>query len=288
MWQTQIFGFSLYQLVWFFVLYSFLGWCSEVCFCSINTGKWVNRGFLSGPVCPIYGFGMLIILVVLTPLKHNLLLLFVGAMLLASLLELVTGYLLKKLFHTSWWDYSDHRFQLGGYICLKFSILWGAAGTAVVLLLHPAIQMLVDHFPPVLGKVLIWPLLAIFVCDAAVTVVNIAKLNRSLGEISRLTALLQDGTDHLAQNLGSEALAAHGKLEEGKAAWNVRRENAEAAVQAGRADLQARLDLARADLLDQRLRVEKRLLHAFPRMKHTAYTETFEELKRALREKWGE
>ncbi len=239
-------------------------------------------------MCPIYGFGMLIILVVLTPLKHNLLLLFLGAMLLASLLELITGYLLKKIFHTSWWDYSDHRFQLGGYICLKFSILWGVAGTAVLRLLHPAIQMLVDHFPPVLGKVLIWPVLVIFVCDAAVTVVNIAKLNRSLGEITRLTALLQDRTDHLAQNLGSEALAAHGKLEEEKAAWNVRRENAEAAVQAGRADIQARLDFARANLLDCRLRVHKRLLRAFPRMKHTAYTETFEELKRALHEKWGE
>ena len=86
MWETSIFGFTLYQLFWYFVLYSLLGWCAEVVFCTVNTGKFVNRGFLNGPVCPIYGFGMLIVLCALTPLSGSLPVLFVGGAVLASLL----------------------------------------------------------------------------------------------------------------------------------------------------------------------------------------------------------
>ena len=97
----------LYDYLFYFVVYSFIGWCTEVCFCSVSTGKFVNRGFLNGPVCPIYGFGMVIVIYILTPVTENVFLLFFGSMILASALELVTGWALKKLFHTSWWDYSD-------------------------------------------------------------------------------------------------------------------------------------------------------------------------------------
>lgn len=117
--------FSLYEIFWYFVIYAVLGWVVEVCFCSINTGGFVNRGFLNGPVCPIYGFGMVAVLVCLWPLRHNIPVLYAGAVLLTSALELVTGWVLKKLFHTSWWDYSNMRFNLGGYICLRFSLVWG-------------------------------------------------------------------------------------------------------------------------------------------------------------------
>ena len=95
MWQTELFGFTVYQLFWYFCIYSVLGWCTEVVFCTVNTGKWVNRGFLNGPVCPIYGFGVLIVLCVLTPLKDNFFILFAGAALLTSLLELFTGFVLE-------------------------------------------------------------------------------------------------------------------------------------------------------------------------------------------------
>ena len=94
--------YTIYELLCFFVIYSVLGWCLEVCFCTINTGQFVNRGFLNGPVCPIYGFGMVIVLVALTPLAHSLPVLFVGGALLTSVLELAAGWILKKVFHTSW------------------------------------------------------------------------------------------------------------------------------------------------------------------------------------------
>lgn len=172
---------ALYFPAWYFVLYSFLGWCLEVCFCTVVTGKWVNRGFLNGPVCPIYGFGMLVITAVLGPLQQNLLLLFVGGMVLTSTLELITGFVLKQLFHTRWWDYSDQKFQLGGYICLKFSLAWGLVGTLAVRLLHPAVRRLVEALPRQAGIPLLVIILLVFVADTIVTVNTIARLNRDLG-----------------------------------------------------------------------------------------------------------
>ena len=84
--------FTPYQLLWYFFIYAFLGWCLEVVFCTVNSGQWVNRGFLNGPVCPIYGFGMLALLFALTPLLDNNLLLFVGGVIIPSAIELAGGW----------------------------------------------------------------------------------------------------------------------------------------------------------------------------------------------------
>ena len=121
--------FVVKTVYWFF-LYGCIGWGVEVVYAAIKEHKLVNRGFLCGPICPIYGFGMVIVLVALTPLAHSLPVLFVGGALLTSALELAAGWILKKVFHTSWWDYSDVPFNLGGYICLKFSLAWGVAVVA--------------------------------------------------------------------------------------------------------------------------------------------------------------
>ena len=125
--QTTVCGFSLYQTLAYFLIYSCLGWCLEVVYAAVTTGKLVNRGFLNGPVCPIYGFGMVIVLYALTPLVDNTLLLYLGGVILPSALELVGGWALYKLYRTRWWDYSDYPFNIGGYICLEFCLLWGAS-----------------------------------------------------------------------------------------------------------------------------------------------------------------
>ena len=126
--------------IWYFFIYAFLGWCVEVVFHTITTGRWVNRGFLNGPVCPIYGVGMVLVLLALWPLRHNLFVLFLGSVVLTSTLELITGWVLKTLFHTTWWDYSDEPFQLGGYICLRFSLAWGVGGVFMVRIIHPVVH----------------------------------------------------------------------------------------------------------------------------------------------------
>ena len=122
---TIVCGFSLYHILAFFLIYSCLGWCVEVVYAAATTGQLVNRGFLNGPVCPIYGFGMILVLFFLTPLEDNLLLLYLGGVILPSALELVGGWALYKLYRTRWWDYTDKPFNIGGYVCLEFSLMWG-------------------------------------------------------------------------------------------------------------------------------------------------------------------
>jgi uncharacterized membrane protein len=135
-------GFS--KLIWLFTLYSFLGWLMEVIFCSLRAKKFVNRGFLFGPFCPIYGFGMLLVVAFLTPLETNLFIFFISAILVTTLLEYLTGLVMDLLFHTQWWDYSNEKFNINGYVCLRYSIYWGILSVFVVKLIHPWIDNLAN------------------------------------------------------------------------------------------------------------------------------------------------
>ena len=274
-----------YQILWFFTIYSFLGWCVEVCFCSIVTRKWVNRGFLNGPVCPIYGFGMLIIVTTLTPLKHNPILLFLGAMILCSVLELVTGYVLKKLFHTSWWDYSDEKFQIGGYICLKFSIMWGLGGMAALYILHPVVEKIVTAAQNRFGLVLLILCMVLFVADGIVTLNTIAKLNRNLGEITRLTKLLHSTSDTIAENLGENALSAYDKYEEKKAEFSQKKEALSDTAQTRYSELTNKVNALRAELQEAKMFGTARLIKAFPKIKSNQYAEALEEIRKYFHRK---
>ena len=132
-------AFDIYKFLWYFMVYSFLGWCVEIVFCAVTTGKVVNRGFLNGPLCPIYGFGMVAILGFFDHLmlvlgaegKSNAFMLFLGGVFITTAIELFGGWALDKLFHIRWWDYSDKPFNFHGYICPEFSFFWGI-GTVFV------------------------------------------------------------------------------------------------------------------------------------------------------------
>lgn len=151
---TTVCGFSLYHILAFFLIYSCLGWCVEVVYAAATTGQLVNRGFLNGPVCPIYGFGMILVLFFLTPLEDDLLLLYLGGVILPSALELVGGWALYKLYRTRWWDYTDKPFNIGGYVCLEFSLMWGVGAMVMVKVIHPTLAALVNIIPPLVGFVL--------------------------------------------------------------------------------------------------------------------------------------
>ena len=177
---TTVCGFSLYQILAYFLIYSCLGWCLEVVYAAATTGELVNRGFLNGPVCPIYGFGMVIVLFVLTPFAHSTLALYIGGVILPSALELVGGWALYKLYHTRWWDYSDKPFNIGGYICLEFSLLWGVGTLVMMKAIHPTIAGLVELVPPFIGFILMCFLYAVYAADVVVTAVAASDLAREL------------------------------------------------------------------------------------------------------------
>ena len=112
-------SFDFYYVALLFFIYSFLGWCVEVAFVAIVARKVENRGFLNGPVCPIYGCGMLGVLAALTPYRDNFILLFIGGFIICTAVELFGGWVLDKIFHMRWWDYTKNKFNIGGYVCLR-------------------------------------------------------------------------------------------------------------------------------------------------------------------------
>lgn len=305
----------MYQFLCIFFIYAFLGWCTEVSYAALQTGKFVNRGFLNGPVCPIYGFGVVIILACLTPLKQHFILLFLGSVVLTSLLELVTGFVLEKLFHQRWWDYSDDPFNIGGYICLKFSIAWGLACLFVVDILHPTIQWVIALVPRGLGWVLLGVFAACMAVDLAATVSTIAKLNRKLEHIDQLAGRIREASNEFGENLADKVLDAAEKgadfkesvqdFKEGMEDWSedVRgdlKEDLDGARQAiaqykveselQRAERQQRRQQRRQELeqlfnsmrgeLDGRVLGEGRLMKAFPQLRSIDHKQAMERLRR--------
>ena len=282
----------MYLLLWIFYAYAFLGWCMEVSFAALVSGTFVNRGFLNGPVCPIYGFGVVIVLSCLEPLRHNLLLLFLGSVLLTSALEWATGFVLEKLFHQRWWDYSDEPFNLGGYICLRFSIAWGLACLFVVEILHPTVLLVIRLIPRPVGIALLVMFSLIMAVDLAATVRTIAKINRSLGQIDELAAKIKSASNEFGENLADKVLDAAEKgaglreeladrgeeLRENLAElkedlsdhWEERQENLE--------ELRRRL----SEVMDRRIFGQRRLLSAFPRMRSLDHRQALEALRRRM------
>ena len=131
---------NLYNGILYFITYSFIGWCCESLYCSIGTRKWINRGFLNGPFCPVYGFGAIIILLALQYIPNHFLIVFLAGMVLTSILEYITGWGMEKIFHTRWWDYSGRRFNIHGRVCLLNSTLFGLLCVFLHFYIHPAVQ----------------------------------------------------------------------------------------------------------------------------------------------------
>lgn len=131
---------SLYEYLWYFVIYAFMGWILEETYILMAFGVFVKRGFLHSPIGPIYGFGMLIVIMALSPIKERFIPLFTGAVLLTSALEYSSGFVLQYLFNQRWWDYTGTSFNLNGYISLKSSLAWGLICVLIVRTIHPRIK----------------------------------------------------------------------------------------------------------------------------------------------------
>lgn len=304
----------MYLLLWTFFVYAFLGWCTEVSFAALTSGRFVNRGFLNGPVCPIYGVGVVIVLFFLEPLRKNTVLLFVGSVLLTSLLEWLTGFVLEKIFHQRWWDYSNEPFNLGGYICLRFSIAWGLACLIVVDIIHPSIVWLIHLVPHTLGLILLALFSAGMLVDLAATVRTIARMNRQLTQLDELAGRIKALSNELGENLAERVIDAAERGNDLKEDFQENLEDVKDALVQRREDLQENLDdvkdaLAQRrmqyqmdqaerqeqrqqDLAELRAKLEealnrpifgqRRLMRAFPRMRSTTHTQALERLRQRM------
>ncbi|AMM58156.1 TPA: hypothetical protein KNK42_001538 [Clostridioides difficile] len=180
----------------YFVIYSFIGWCCETTYCSVLQKQFVNRGFLNGPFCPIYGFGALAIVATLTPFVHTIPLLFLFSIIITSIMEYCTSFILEKIFNMTWWDYSKHKFNIHGRVCLENSLMFGVLSLIVMLIVHPIV---VDFINSISKNVLFIFAISIeiyFVLDLVITVHTILQLNGKLKQINLIIKELKDKKEY--------------------------------------------------------------------------------------------
>lgn len=146
MWTTELLGTDLYHIVHWFLAYSFIGWVFESIFMSICNRKLTNRGFMTGPFCPIYGFGALSVYFILRPFSGNYFVLYVVGAVLATTFEYFVARLMQFIFGSVWWDYNDKPFNYKGILCLESTLGWGLYTILMFGFLHKFVQALVDSY----------------------------------------------------------------------------------------------------------------------------------------------
>lgn len=283
---------NFYELAAYFLVYAFIGWIVEVVYHVVAAGNIINRGFLNGPLCPIYGCGMVTALWVLSPVMDSTLLLFIGGMFLTTFIELVGGWALDKLFHMRWWDYSKEPMNLGGYICVKFALAWGFGVVFVMKLVNPPIDSMIKiTAASTPGKIIIILLLIVLFLDLFATVITILNFNKQLETIDKIGMEIHRISDTLTEGIGEASLTGAQKI-------------GEARVQAtlGKAELSDKLTETKTEVADMlnntrdelilhrdaivhKLTAHKifgygRILAAFPGATHRVHTDVLEKLKK--------
>lgn len=205
----------LYIQVLYFTIYSFLGWVCESTYCSIGQKKLVNRGFLNGPFCPIYGFGALLVISILSPFVNNIPVLFIASIIVTSTLEYITSYVLEKIFHMSWWDYSTYKYNINGRVCLQNSLMFGLLSLFVMLVIHPAINDFVASINTKVAFALSVLFATYFIVDTIITAGTILHLNERLEKLHELHEdLLEKRKKHLEVVKGHLQASLANQIEE--------------------------------------------------------------------------
>ncbi|MCO8702168.1 hypothetical protein KLO34_10470 [Clostridioides difficile] len=180
----------------YFVIYSFIGWCCETTYCSVLQKQFVNRVFLNGPFCPIYGFGALAIVATLTPFVHNIPLLFLFSIIITSIMEYCTSFILEKIFNMTWWDYSKHKFNIHGRVCLENSLMFGVLSLIVMLIVHPIVVDFINSISKNMLFIFAISIEIYFVLDLVITVHTILQLNGKLKQINLIIKELKDKKEY--------------------------------------------------------------------------------------------
>ncbi|MCC2255860.1 hypothetical protein LKD70_15815 [Ruminococcus sp. CLA-AA-H200] len=183
-------SYDLTQWILFFFIYSFVGWIWESCYVSVKKRRWVNRGFMHGPMLPIYGSGALVILISTIGVRDNAALIFLLGMAGATVLEYVTGAVMERMFHVRYWDYSSQKLNLNGYVCLSSSLCWGFFSMLLVRIIHPPIESAVLKIPEAVCDI------AAVVCLAAASVDFTQSFNEAM-DLKRVLVQLEESREQI-------------------------------------------------------------------------------------------
>lgn len=185
----------LYDYFLLFIIYSFFGWSMEVISIAIEKKKIINRGFLIGPYCPIYGWGFLIIYILLKGSINDPIKLFLSAIVICSLLEYFTSYFMEKIFHARWWDYSNKKFNINGRICLETMIPFGLIALFVMYMVNPFFISILNIIPNTIRIILSTILLIIFIIDNCVSFKVVGNIKSTIKKIEK------DNTEEVSKNI---------------------------------------------------------------------------------------
>lgn len=188
----------------YFFFYSALGWLVESIYCSLAAGKIINRGFLTGPICPIYGTGAVVMTLVLAPLKEYPILVFIVGLIVCDIVEFATSYIMEKLFHARWWDYSNKWLNIQGRICFRHSMYWGIASVLFIYFVHPNIgEKIFSDMPTKYIYIILAVILVIFAFDLANAVHKAMDIKAMMDKLKKLkdniTAKYEESSENAAK-----------------------------------------------------------------------------------------
>ncbi len=273
---------TFYEVCWIFAIYSFVGWCTEVCYVGLKEGHFVNRGFLNGGYCPIYGFGVLLVLEFLEPLKTNFVLLYAGSVLFTTTVEFITGFLLEKCFGSRWWDYTDEPFNIKGYVCLRFSLLWGIGCLIVVDIFHPVISKGYMFLPQTAGIVILAIYYIALLADVGYTVTQALHFKKELRLLAEIAEKLHALSDDVGENVYGAAVVIRKKNEETRQEMAEERLAGQNRVRRLREEYECRSEEIKKEL-ENKIQL-RRHIRAFPKIRPVdeKWRETFAQLKQNI------
>ena len=253
--------YSVLDYIFYFFFYSFIGWFFESCYCSIRPKKWVNRGFLRGPICPIYGTGGLVMMICLLPLRHitenlylNELLIFIAGAILCDIVEFMTSYIMEKLFNARWWDYSNKKFNIQGRICLTHTFYWGTCSCLFVFILEPIMNLyLVGQVSESSRNILTYIFLTVFAFDLLDTVIHALGIRDISSKFMKLSEEISEFAIQVYSTVGGKS---ENESEAMKKELNEKFD-----------ELRSNYDKFKNDLKDIKSKSKKRLFKAFPFLK---------------------
>ena len=183
---------EILNLCTYFIIYSFLGWVMESLLKTWIQKKPVNSGFLYGPFCPIYGFGAIIMLLFLDRFKNNIIVLFLIAFLVLSIWEYIVGWLLEKIFHTKYWDYTEIKYNIHGRVCLMNSLFWGFLGVVFTKYMHPIIEAKIAQIPnQILVFITSTTLLVMFI-DTIISAIKVINIRKHIEKLKDITNMIKE------------------------------------------------------------------------------------------------
>lgn len=192
LWDMPVLGTDVYHIVHWFLVYCILGWAVESVYMSFCNKKLTNRGFIHGPMCPIYGVGALTVYFVLRPLEGNWVALYFGGTVLATSLEYVTALIMQKIFGCIWWDYNDKPFNYKGILCLESTVAWGFYTLFLFMFLQKWVNGFVELYPRSVGVYLGAGLIIYYIIDFTISLIGAIDLNVKLKKLSGIVDEFQE------------------------------------------------------------------------------------------------